>query len=192
VPDWEHGIAITDHVLRVILPEGSSGVSVKAPFPVTVKTENFIFTYLDSKKFGRPVVLIEATNLANVHNQIIEITYYFNSLFLFWEPILLIGSYALLFLVIIACLRLDLSIEEAKSSLLDQNILFFYEDLTEKRDELHDKMNEQYTKYLKESDSKTYDTEKKSIMGQFGVYKNKVTQKIDEIKPKHPDVAAKL
>jgi oligosaccharyltransferase complex subunit alpha (ribophorin I) len=113
IPDWEYGITITDHVLKVILPEGSSDVSVKAPFDVS-NTQNYTVTYLDSKAFGRPVVLISKPNLANIHNQIIEISYRFNSLFLLWEPILLIGSYTLIFLFFIACLRLDLSIEEVK------------------------------------------------------------------------------
>jgi len=194
IPDWEFGIAITNHVLKVILPEGSSDISVKAPFDVSISHDHVV-TYLDSKNFGRPTVLISKSNLANIHNQEIEISYHFNSSFLLWEPILLIGSYAILFLSIIVCLRIDLSIEETKSTQIDEKVLNALNDINEafsEREDLHIRLEDSYEQYLKDSDHKTFDTEKKNIYNNFASLRRKVDGHFDTIKSQQADLAVKL
>jgi len=194
IPDWEFGIAITNHVLKVILPEGSSDISVHAPFDVS-ESYDHVITYLDSKNFGRPTALISKNNLANIHNQYIEISYHFSSSFLLWEPILLIGSYAIIFLAFILCLRIDLSIEESKSSLTDEKVLNALNEITEiftDREDLHNRLEDVFDQFLKDSDQKTYDGEKKNIANNFASFKRKAEGLIDGIRTKQADLASKL
>jgi len=194
IADWEWGVAIDSQVLKVILPEGSSDISVKAPFDVET-THDSTITYLDSKSFGRPTVLIAKNNVNNIHNQYIEIWYSFSSIFLLWEPILLIGSYFSLFLLVIACLRVELSIEETKSVHSDEKTLAILDHIGEiysTREELHTKLEEDFSKFLKDSDFKTFEAERKSVITRFQNYKSSVSDDIGKLQTIHPDLASKF
>jgi oligosaccharyltransferase complex subunit alpha (ribophorin I) len=92
----------------VVLPEGSTDVSV---LPTTAKTElsdTKTFSYLDTF-IGRPTKVITVRHVSK-NSEAIRVQYRLNRLFALLEPALLIGSIALLFLVSIISSRVDLTI----------------------------------------------------------------------------------
>jgi oligosaccharyltransferase complex subunit alpha (ribophorin I) len=97
--------AVIDHlVVRVILPEGSSDIQFSAPFPVS-QSMDVRKSYLDA--FGRPVLVLEAHNIITNHNKDLIVTYSFNPLALFVEPVMLIAGFAALFAAVIVYLRIS-------------------------------------------------------------------------------------
>ncbi len=90
--------------LQVVLPEGATSISAKAPFPVN-QTREVKHTYLDTT--GRPVVVLHKTNLVPDHNVEFTVNYSFFSLLMLREPFLLVSVFALLFASIIGWVRCD-------------------------------------------------------------------------------------
>ena len=91
-------------MLQVVLPEGATSISAKAPFPVN-QTREVKHTYLDTT--GRPVVVLHKTNLVPDHNMEFTVNYSFFSLLMLREPFLLVSVFALLFAGIIGWVRCD-------------------------------------------------------------------------------------
>jgi len=98
--------------VKIVLPEGSSNIEVRAPFKVKRLPDEKHFTYLDFS--GRPVVVLELENVVDEHTQPIQIKYTFDRMHLFFEPLLVISSFALLFAVVIIYVRFDFSIAKTK------------------------------------------------------------------------------
>lgn len=88
----------------MVLPEGASSISAKAPFPVN-QSHEIKHTYLDTT--GRPVVVLHKTRVVADHDMPFTITYSFFSLKMLREPALLVGAFALLFAGIIGYVRCD-------------------------------------------------------------------------------------
>jgi len=97
---------VYDHVeIRVIMPEGARNFEVFAPTEPASKSTSKLFTYLDVT--GRPVQVIEFTNVIFRPDDFIQVSYQFSSFNLFFEPILLIIGYFSLFIFAILFVRLD-------------------------------------------------------------------------------------
>jgi len=90
--DWEAGVAVDTQVLKVVLPEGASDISVSVPFEVETSYDRTV-TYLDVASVGRPVVVIKKNNLVNDHNQNFQVKYSFSKTAMLFEPMLLIGAF---------------------------------------------------------------------------------------------------
>merc|ERR1719228_1940316 len=102
--------------LKIILPEGSKNIVLKVHFDVERLGDETHYTYLDTT--GRPVVVLNKKGLVEQHIQDFELHYNFSKLLLLQEPMLLVGAFYLLFLIVIIYVRLDFSItkDEAKES----------------------------------------------------------------------------
>ncbi|XP_062101132.1 dolichyl-diphosphooligosaccharide--protein glycosyltransferase subunit 1A-like [Humulus lupulus] len=102
-------------IVKVVLPEGAGDISVSTPFPVKQSNETKI-SHLDVA--GRPVVVLEKTNVVPEHNQYFQVYYKFNSLAMFREPFMLISGFLILFLTGIVYMHADMSISKSSPSYL--------------------------------------------------------------------------
>ncbi|KAG6648258.1 dolichyl-diphosphooligosaccharide--protein glycosyltransferase subunit 1A [Carya illinoinensis] len=108
-------VVIDTLIVKVVLPEGSADISVSAPFPVKQGQETK-FSHLDL--VGRPVVVLEKTNVVPEHNQHFQVYYKFSSLSMLTEPLMLISGFFFLFVTCIVYMHADLSISKSSPSYL--------------------------------------------------------------------------
>ncbi|XP_052201763.1 dolichyl-diphosphooligosaccharide--protein glycosyltransferase subunit 1A [Diospyros lotus] len=118
--DFSFGCPIDDLVIdnlivKVVLPEGSRDISVSVPFSVKQWHETK-FSHLDM--VGRPVVVLEKTNVVPEHNQHFQVYYKFNKLSLLMEPLMLIFGFFSLFVACIIYMHADLTISKSSASYL--------------------------------------------------------------------------
>jgi len=182
--DWEPGVAIDVQVLKVVLPEGAKDIDVDVPFEVESTFDHFV-TYLDVGT-GRPVVVITKKNLVNDHNQDFQIRYYYPKSMLLFEPILLIGAFFGFFLTLIVILRIELTIsDEVKVSRIeDEKVIKILENISEiyrNRGLLHLQQSDGLNNYIKTSDEKTWEKDKRAAINQFSEWKKKVGSELNEL-----------
>ncbi|PKA60645.1 Dolichyl-diphosphooligosaccharide--protein glycosyltransferase subunit 1A [Apostasia shenzhenica] len=106
-------VVIDDLIVKVILPEGSKDISVSVPFPTKQWQET---KYLHLDLVGRPVVVLEKTNVVPEHNIYFQVYYSFNNLSLLREPLMLILGFLFLFIACIVHVHADLSISKSSAS----------------------------------------------------------------------------
>ncbi|XP_055342822.1 dolichyl-diphosphooligosaccharide--protein glycosyltransferase subunit 1-like [Paramacrobiotus metropolitanus] len=103
---------IDDATIKIILPEGASNIEIRAPFKLERLPDEKHYTYLDF--VGRPVIVLKINNAVEEHIQPIQIKYAFDRFNLFYEPLLVIAAFALLFAFVIIYVRFDFSIMKSK------------------------------------------------------------------------------
>ncbi|KAI4320905.1 hypothetical protein MLD38_034338 [Melastoma candidum] len=108
-------IVVDTLIVKVVLPEGSQFVSVSAPFPVTHWKETK-FSHLDV--VGRPVIVLQKTNVVPEYNQYFQVYYKFSSISMLREPMMLISGFVLFFVACIIYTHLDMSISKSSPSYL--------------------------------------------------------------------------
>ncbi|XP_058220522.1 dolichyl-diphosphooligosaccharide--protein glycosyltransferase subunit 1A [Rhododendron vialii] len=106
-------LVIDNLIVKVVLPEGSKDVSVSAPFPVKQWHETK-FSHLDID--GRPVVVLEKTNVVQEHSQYFQVYYKFNNVSLLREPLMLIFGFFFMFIACIVYVHADLTISKSSAS----------------------------------------------------------------------------
>ncbi|KAK8705775.1 hypothetical protein V6N13_049367 [Hibiscus sabdariffa] len=108
-------LVIDTLIVKVVLPEGSSGILAAAPFPIKQWQETKI-SHLDIG--GRPVVVLEKTNVVPEHNQYFQVYYKFSGLSMLREPLMLISGFLLFFAACIGYMHADTSISKSSASYL--------------------------------------------------------------------------
>ncbi|KAF5455604.1 hypothetical protein F2P56_025164 [Juglans regia] len=108
-------VVIDTLIVKVVLPEGSTDISVSAPFSVKQGQETKV-SHLDL--VGRPVVVLEKTNVVPEHNQHFQVYYKFSSLSMLMEPLMLISGFFFIFVACIVYMHVDLSISKSSPSYL--------------------------------------------------------------------------
>ncbi|KAL3514887.1 hypothetical protein ACH5RR_027604 [Cinchona calisaya] len=106
-------LVIDNLTVKVVLPEGSKDITVSIPFPVK-QWQELKFSHLDM--VGRPVVVLEKTNVAPEHNQYFQVHYRFSNLSLFQEPLMLISGFFFFFIACIIYMHADLTISKTSAS----------------------------------------------------------------------------
>ncbi|KAL2895238.1 Dolichyl-diphosphooligosaccharide--protein glycosyltransferase subunit 1A [Bienertia sinuspersici] len=109
-------LVVRELIVKVVLPEGSSDISVSVPFPVEQWQEQNKLSHLDIG--GRPVMVLQKVNAVPEHNQLIQVYYKFSSLSLLREPLMLISGFFFLFVACIAYSHADFSISKSSASYL--------------------------------------------------------------------------
>ncbi|THU69334.1 hypothetical protein C4D60_Mb08t13340 [Musa balbisiana] len=107
--------ALSKQLNKVVLPEGSNGISASVPFP-TKQGEEIKYSHLDI--VGRPVLVLEKSNVVPEHNLYFQVYYHFNNLSLLGEPMMLISGFFLLFVACIVYMHTDMSISKSSASYL--------------------------------------------------------------------------
>jgi len=150
--------------LKIILPEGSKNIKLKTPFDVERSGDETHYTYLDT--LGRPVVVLNKASLVEQHIQDFELHYTFAKVLLLQEPLLLVGAFYLLFLVVIVYVRLDFAItkDEAKesrmrvSSLVDE-----VQSVQDRRSALYQSYDDAINKFKASKDLAAFQASRKKI-----------------------------
>ncbi|XAR61514.1 Dolichyl-diphosphooligosaccharide--protein glycotransferase [Bertholletia excelsa] len=106
-------LVIDNLIVKVVLPEGSRDISVSVPFSVK-QWHEIKFSHLDM--IGRPVLVLEKTNVVPEHNQHFQVYYKFNSLSLLREPLMLISGFFFLFIACIVYTHADFTISKSSAS----------------------------------------------------------------------------
>jgi len=113
--------------VKIVLPEGSTGIKLKAPFGVDQGEQEIHKTYLDT--VGRPVVVLSKNNLVEGHIQDFEVHYTFKKVLLLQEPLLCVAAFYILFITVIFIVRLDFSITKDAAKESRMKIASLVEDL---------------------------------------------------------------
>ncbi|CAL9113906.1 dolichyl-diphosphooligosaccharide--protein glycosyltransferase subunit 1A-like [Musa acuminata AAA Group] len=108
-------VIVDNLIVKVVLPEGSNGISASVPFP-TKQGEEIKYSHLDI--VGRPVLVLEKSNVVPEHNLYFQVYYHFNNLSLLGEPMMLISGFFLLFVACIVYMHTDMSISKSSASYL--------------------------------------------------------------------------
>lgn len=107
-------MVIADATVKIILPEGATNIKLISPYPVNRQPDSLHYTYLDT--FGRPVIIFSKKNLVENHIHDFNLKYNFAKVTMLQEPLLVIGFFFCLFIIVIICIRLDFSIYRDKES----------------------------------------------------------------------------
>ncbi|RUS86217.1 hypothetical protein EGW08_006012 [Elysia chlorotica] len=164
--------------LRIILPEGVKNIELKIPFDVKRQGDQVHYTYLDT--LGRPVVVLNKNNLVEQHIQDFELHYTFQRLLLLQEPLLVVGAFYLLFLVVIIYVRLDFAItkDEAKESRM--RVAGFIDEVQnahDRRSALYQSYDDAINKFKSNKDAAAFSAGRKKIDADY----KQLTQQIQNI-----------
>lgn len=96
---------------KIILPEGTTNVQLKTPYPVQRSPDEKHFTYLDIS--GRKVIVLKKDNLVENHIQDFELSYTFPKMLMLQEPLLAVSAFYIMFVIVIIYVRLDFSITKS-------------------------------------------------------------------------------
>lgn len=101
---------IDDLTVKIILPEGCANIKLIPPYSVNRLADTLHYTYLDTT--GRPVITFTKQNLVENHIQDFNLSYSFSRILMLQEPLLVVGFFMILFLLVIVWMRLDFSISK--------------------------------------------------------------------------------
>uniref|UniRef100_A0A8D8M298 Dolichyl-diphosphooligosaccharide--protein glycosyltransferase subunit 1 n=1 Tax=Cacopsylla melanoneura TaxID=428564 RepID=A0A8D8M298_9HEMI len=104
-------MVVKSATVDIILPEHSVVRNIITPYPVLSQGNSVHSTYLDTE--GRPVVSFKVGNLVEQHIEDIQIEYEFSFSYMYKEPLLVAAALATVFVVMMACVRMDLSLSKA-------------------------------------------------------------------------------
>ncbi|KAI3459935.1 hypothetical protein Pfo_016598 [Paulownia fortunei] len=107
-------VVIENLTLKVMV-KGSKDISVSVPFSVKQSQETK-FSHLDM--VGRPVIVLEKTNVVPEHNQYFQVYYRFSNLSLLREPLMLVFGFFLFFVACVVYVHADLTISKSSVSYL--------------------------------------------------------------------------
>jgi len=164
--------------LKIILPEGSKNIQLKMPFDVERQGDETHYTYLDT--LGRPVVVLRKSSLVEQHIQDFELHYSFNKMLLLQEPMLLVGAFYLLFLVVIIYVRMDFAItkDEAKESRLRvSSLIDEVQSIQDRRSALYQSYDDAINKFKSSKDLTAFQASRKKIDGDY----KQLTQQIQNV-----------
>lgn len=105
-------MVVDEATVKIILPEGASNIKLITPYSVSRLPDSLHYTYLDT--FGRPVISFTKKNLVENHIHDFNLKYNFSRVTMLHEPLLAVGFFFALFVLVIICLRLDFSISKEK------------------------------------------------------------------------------
>ncbi|KAI1732893.1 ribophorin I domain-containing protein [Ditylenchus destructor] len=94
--------------VKIILPEKCKNIKLVTPYSVKRLPDEIHKTYLDIE--GRPVIVLEKTNLVDNHIQPFTLYYEWERSYIICEPLIAISAFFVLFLAFIIFFRLDFSI----------------------------------------------------------------------------------
>jgi oligosaccharyltransferase complex subunit alpha (ribophorin I) len=186
-------MVVDDMLLKVILPEGSKDIELKAPFDIERKGDGIHYTYLDT--LGRPVIVLHKQNLVEQHIQDFELHYTFQRLRLLQEPLLVVGAFYLLFLAVIIYVRLDFAItkDEAKesrmrvSSLIDE-----VQSAHDRRSALYQSYDDAINKYKSSKDMTAFVSSRKKIDADYKQLTQQIQNLQAQLKVEGSDAAEKV
>jgi len=177
--------AVIDHyTVRIILPEGAKNIEFTTPFAIDKHSFDTHYTYLDTS--GRPVLVLEKSNVVIEHNENFLVAYHFSTISMLQEPFLLVGAFFCFFLFVMIYIRFDFSIGESRKSdphkhQIEVHLYELKEEI-EKREEVHERVSKSYQKFLKSRNTNEFDRDRASSTTDFSRIKlniSKIRAQID-------------
>lgn len=185
---------VVDHLnLRIILPEGCTDIQLKTPFKMEEGKRELHYTYLDT--VGRPVVVAQKTNLVEQHIQDFELHYSFNKVLLLQEPLLVVGAFYLLFMLVIIYMRMDFAISKDEASESRMRAACLIEEvqrLLDRQSGLYSVYSDAIHKYKSSKDATAFANARKKLDGDYRSIGNQITQVQLSLTKEQPDAAEKL
>lgn len=170
---------VVDHLtVKIILPEGSKNIKLKTPYEVTEGKKQLHFTYLDT--IGRPVIVLHKSNLVEQHIQDLELNYTFQKLLLLQEPLLVVGAFYLLFIIVIIYVRLDFSItkdEVKESKMRVASLVEEVQNAQDKRSALYQSYDDAINKFKGNKDFALFQSSRKKFDADY----KQLTQQIQNL-----------
>lgn len=183
--------SVTDKAtVRVILPEGARDIKLKTPFPVSRLDDHRHYTYLDT--VGRPVIVLEKSNLVEQHIQHFEVHYKYKKLLMLQEPLLVVVVLYLLFLVVVIYVRLDFTISKdpaQESKLQVGGLLEQVASQQDRRADLYNQFEATLSKYKASKDSVGYQAALKRLNGEHKNLTQAVADCLAKLKQEGSDAA---
>lgn len=186
-------VVIDEMTIKIILPEGSKNTKLVTPFTVKKDKNTLHYTYLDT--IGRPVIVAHKTNLVDAHIQDFELWYTFEKYLLLQEPLLVVGAFYLLFLLVIIYVRLDFSItkDEAKESKMRvASILEEVQSLQDKRSALYQSFDDAVNKFKSTKDATSFSNSRKKIDADYKQLTQQIQGLQSQLKNEGADTAEKV
>lgn len=186
-------VVIDEMTIKIILPEGSKNTKLVTPFTVKKDKNTLHYTYLDT--IGRPVIVAHKTNLVDAHIQDFELWYTFEKYLLLQEPLLVVGAFYLLFLLVIIYVRLDFSItkDEAKESKMRvASILEEVQSLQDKRSALYQSFDDAVNKFKSTKDAASFSNSRKKIDADYKQLTQQIQGLQSQLKNEGADIAEKV
>ncbi|KAK3103927.1 hypothetical protein FSP39_022971 [Pinctada imbricata] len=186
-------MVVDQMTIKIILPEGSKGMKLKTPYDVNQGNSELHFTYLDT--VGRPVIVAYKSNLVESHIQDFELHYTFQKMLLLQEPLLVVGAFYLLFLLVIIYVRMDFSItkDEAKESRM--RVASLVEDVQstqDKRSALYQSYDDAINKFKSTKDTNSFISGRKKIDGDYKNLTSHISAVQGQLKTEGSDSAEKV
>uniref|UniRef100_A0A2R5LA90 Dolichyl-diphosphooligosaccharide--protein glycosyltransferase subunit 1 n=1 Tax=Ornithodoros turicata TaxID=34597 RepID=A0A2R5LA90_9ACAR len=169
--------------VRIILPEGVKDIRLKTPYGVTRLSDGRHYTYLDT--IGRPVVVLQKSNLVEQHIQDFEIHYTYKRILMLQEPLLVVVALYLLFLLVVIYVRLDFTITKDpahESKLQVSGLLEKVAQHQDKRVGLYAQYDAALGKYKTSKDSVGYQAVLKKINAEHKTHTQAITDLVVKLK----------
>jgi len=184
---------VDELTVKVILPEGSKNINVKAPYSVNRNPDTVHYTYLDT--IGRPVVTMTKTNLVEQHIQDFELRYTFPKYMLLQEPLLVVAAFFLLFVMVIVYVRMDFSISKDEASESRMRVASLVEQAQaahDRRSALYQSYEDAVNKFKATKDTANLTINRKKIDGDHKALTLQIGTLMAKLKTEGSDAADKL
>jgi oligosaccharyltransferase complex subunit alpha (ribophorin I) len=179
--------------VKIILPEGSTNLKLSTPYPVKRDADELHYTYLDT--VGRPVVTLHKDNLVENHIQDFTLHYTFHRYMLLQEPFLVVGTFYLLFVLVIIYVRLDFSIskdEASESRMRTASLIEQVQGLHDRRSALYQTYEDAINKFKASKEQPTFTANRKKIDADHKQLTQQVTGLQQQLKAEGSDAAEKI
>ncbi|XP_041347808.1 dolichyl-diphosphooligosaccharide--protein glycosyltransferase subunit 1-like [Gigantopelta aegis] len=186
-------MVVDELTVRVILPEGSKNIELKTPYPIKRDKDKLHYTYLDT--MGRPVIIMYKNNLVEQHIQDFELHYSFPKLLLLQEPLLVVGAFYLLFILVIVYVRLDFSItkDELKESRMRiSSLIEEVQSTQDKRSALYQSYDDAINKFKANKDASQLLSSRKKIDADYKQLTQQIQNLHAQLKLETSDAAEKV
>jgi len=154
--------------LKIVLPEGCTGIQVKTPYGLNKNKQEIHKTYLDT--VGRPVVVLSKDNLVEGHIQDLEVHYTFKKIQLLQEPLLCVAAFYILFISVICIVRMDFSITKDAAKESRMKIASLVEELLsacDRRSTLYASFDSVIDKFKQARDPTVFATSSKKVAADY-------------------------
>jgi oligosaccharyltransferase complex subunit alpha (ribophorin I) len=195
-PNWKTDVVIEKLIVKVILPEGAKNMTVHIPYSIDKESRGIHHSYLDT--IGRPVVLLEKSNLVNEHARFFQISYTFGSLNLLRKPLFVFGVFAVVCGVIMLSSRFELSIlsdtkdKELKRARI-QELLKNYKQIMEQRKRNYSELRSALERYLRNPKTESmWGTEYQRLLVRLKAHDQQVIRILQELDELADTLSTKL
>lgn len=179
--------------VKVVLPEGSSNIQVKAPYAVSEGGRELHKTYLDT--LGRNVVVLLKDGVVENHIQDFQVHYSFKKAMLLQEPLLCVAAFYILFISVIILVRLDFSISKDAAQESRMKVAGLFDELSslcDRRSALLVQFDAAIDKFKTSKDSATFGNVVKTLNQDYAALTAKVNGVISVIMKEDADSQDKL